>query len=69
MKKTFTISIEVGASQGANQPAFEALVAEAVENLKKAVAALDNVVTLKAGIIEAGAPAPAPAPPAVPKPA
>ena len=56
MKKQFTITIEVTASTKENQAAFEALVAESFETLKKQVAALDNVVTLTAAIVEAPAP-------------
>lgn len=56
MKKQFTITIEVTGSTKENQTAFDILVAESFETLKKQVAALDNVVTLTAAIVEAPAP-------------
>ena len=64
MKKTYTISVELTASTKENAQAFDALVADTFETLKKNVAALDNVVTLKAAIAEVPAPSPAPAAPA-----
>lgn len=67
MKRQFQITIEISASTKEVQPAFEALVTQAFEDLKKAVSALDNQVTLKASVAEVPAPAPAPAPPAQPK--
>ena len=69
MTKQFTITLEVGASTKENQPAFDALINDTFESLKKAVAALDNLITLKAAIAEVPAPAPAPAPaaPTAPK--
>jgi hypothetical protein len=62
MKKTYTITIEVGASTKENASAFDALINDTLETLKMNVAALDNVVTLKATIAEVPAPD-APAPP------
>jgi hypothetical protein len=66
MKKQYTISVEVTASTKENAQAFDALVADTFETLKKHVASLDNLVTVKTAIAEVNA-VPAPAPPAAPK--
>ena len=71
MKKVYNITVEVTASSKENQQAFDALVNQSLEALKKAVADLQNVVSVKGVIAEsapaveapAAQPAPAPAPP------
>ena len=62
MKKTYTITVEVTASNRDEEAAFSALLKQAFTQLTKDVEALKNDVSVRGTIAEVNAPAPAPAP-------
>ncbi len=57
MKKQYTITLEINASTKENAQAFDALVADAFESLKKHVASLDDEITDRGDAPVAPAPA------------